>query len=443
MFPLLKTVPVPPSLGKALLDASPAFKFAGAASAAAFRLAGARSAVESVSAARIIGGGLAETVGKQLAYRAPVISSVTTAVKDLSLVDTTAYRLAGAGVLDGGLGSLGRRMSRRYVFDDAIASAGWGVLRFADTTPLFGVSARLKELSLLDPGIARLSARAAGVDSFAKTISAVAGRSPSPILGFSALGKSPLTDLSIGRFAVPGVAGGGLGTLDGKFNPFGDAVSAVWKRGFVMDGLLAPLRSITRLIESLGAPIVWLARAALDAYLHNDPSPMREFLSTHLRIRPATEDHAQALALALILREWETQVDLHDAAAVRAALRTCAREGTDLDGDHQVMGYRIRHLPEGTDLLSRDPGPETLAMTAVVPWAENFDNRDVRNATRQLKERDQHVARVWAENDPITWLQAPQLVGQDTAVGEQVRRRLRRLGNEIAARAEAQARREI
>jgi hypothetical protein len=33
-------------------------------------------------------------------------------------------------------------MSRRYVFDDAIASAGRGALRFADTMPLFGVSAQ-------------------------------------------------------------------------------------------------------------------------------------------------------------------------------------------------------------------------------------------------------------------------------------------------------------
>jgi hypothetical protein len=74
-------------------------------------------------------------------------------------------------------------------------------------------------------------------------------------------------------------------------------------------------------------------------------------------------------------------------------------------------------------------------------WA--YDNPDIRNATRQLKARDQQVARVWAENDPITWLQAPQLVGQDATVGEQVRRRLRRLGNEIAARAETRARREI
>ncbi|SCD31963.1 hypothetical protein GA0115243_100877 [Streptomyces sp. ScaeMP-e83] len=59
---------------------------------------------------------------------------------------------------------------------------------------------------------------------------------------------------------------------------------------------------------------------------------MRELLHDRLRLRPATEDHAQALALALLLRKWENHVDLQDAEAVRLALRACAREN-NLDSD--------------------------------------------------------------------------------------------------------------
>jgi hypothetical protein len=203
------------------------------------------------------------------------------------------------------------------------------------------------------------------------------------------------------------------------------------------------LRSVARRIERLGAPIVWAARTALDAYLDGDHDPMREFLYTHLRLRPPTEDHAQALALVLLLREWEKEVDLQDADAVRAILRKYAREGNDMDGDHQVMGRKIGHLPEGLDLLSPAPGPETLAIARVVPWPEHFDDRCVRYATRRLKETEQRVARVWAENPELNWLQAPELVGQDVAMGTRVRRKLLRAGDQIIERAAAQLRRTI
>ncbi|CAM5448658.1 hypothetical protein SHIRM173S_00348 [Streptomyces hirsutus] len=320
--------------------------------------------------------------------------------------------------------------------------------------PAVGIPSPLKELSLFDTGLARLSTQFTALDTLAGAMSNFAHRSPVSILGSSALGKLSLLDTPAARLASMGVMGNGLASLRlsmPELNPFGDVMASAWNRVFDMpgltgvgllrglpDGLLQPLRSITRLLESLGAPIVWLARAALDAYLHDDHDPMREFLYTHLRLRPPTEDHAQALAMALILREWENQVDIQDADAVRAVLRKCAQEGNDLDGDHQVMGHKIGHMEEGIDLLSPQPGPEALAIATAVPWAEHFDNRHVRYATGRLKDTEQQVARVWAENAPINWRQAPPLVGQDVAMGERVRRKLLRLGDDIAARAKAQ-----
>ncbi|MFD7137661.1 hypothetical protein [Streptomyces sp. NPDC059894] len=274
----------------------------------------------------------------------------------------------------------------------------------------------------------------------------------------SALKDLSLADAGIASLATIGIADDTLHAFRDldlpTLNSLGDSLASVWSHVFdipelagllrgLPDDLLTPLRSVARRIERLGAPIVWAARAALDAYLDGDHDPMHEFLYTHLRLRPPTEDHAQALAMALIFREWEKEVDLQDADAVRAILRKYAREGNDLDGDHQVMGRMISHLPEGLDLLSPAPGPETLAIARVVPWSEHFDARYVRYATRRLKETEQRVARVWAENPELNWLQAPELVDQDVAMGTRVRRKLLRAGDQIIERAAAQLRRTI
>ncbi|MEU1144877.1 hypothetical protein ACFYO9_01060 [Streptomyces sp. NPDC005863] len=444
LFPLLKAVPTSPSLGKVLADMSPALKFAAAGSALA-----------SMGTAKPVSGQLAETVGKQLAFRPPTVSIASAALEKLSVIDTPTTRLAKTGAMGNGLVSLGLKLPEYNPFGDAIASAGFAKLagsHLVDFSPVFGISSRLKELSVFDTGIARLSTQFTALDTFAEAMSSFARRSPASILGSSALEKLSLFGTTAARLASTGVLDSGLASLRQRrpeFNPLGDAMASAWNRVFDMpgftglmrglpDGLLEPLRSITRLIERLGAPIVWLARAALDAYLHGDHEPMRAFLYTHLRLRPPTEDHAQALAMALFLREWEEQVDLQDADAVRAVLRKCAREGNDLDGDHQVMGYKIGHMEEGIDLLSPAPGPEALAIATVVPWAERFDNRHVRHVTGRLEDPEQRVARVWAENAPINWRQAPHMVGQDVAMGERVRRKLLRLGDDIVARAKAQ-----
>ncbi|MEW2248618.1 hypothetical protein AB0907_14925 [Streptomyces sp. NPDC006975] len=443
LIPLLKTVPVFPSLGKAVTGRSPALKFASAGSALA-----------SMGAAEIIGGQLAETVSKHLVFRPPAIRIASSALNKVSLIDTPATRLASTGVVGSGLVSLRVKLPEFNPLGDVLASAGFAKLagsRLANSAAVLGISSELKELSPVDTDIARLSTQFTALDTFAEAVRNFACRSPVSLLGSSAPERLSLFDTPATRLARTGVLSSNLTSLRVKMpelNPFGDSLAAAWSRfdmpgvtglmrGF-SEGLLKPLRSITRLFDSLGAPIVWLARAALDAYLHGDHEPMREFLYTHLRLRPPTEDHAQALAMALFLREWEEQVDLHDTDAVRAVLRKYAREGNDLDGDHQVMGHKIGHMEEGIDLLSSTPGPEALAVATVVPWVDQFDNRHVRYATGRLKDAEQRVARVWAENAPINWRQAPPLVGQDVAMGERVRRKLLRLGDEIVARAKGQ-----
>ncbi|OEJ56604.1 hypothetical protein BGM19_38885 [Streptomyces agglomeratus] len=265
LFSLLKTVPTSPSLTKVLADTSPAFKFAAAGSALA-----------SMGGAKTIGGRLAETVGKQLAYRPPAVSIVSTVLDRRSLIDPpTTWLAKTVGVTGSSLVARGLKLPGYNPFGDAIASAGFAKLagsRLVGSSSLFGISSMLKGLSLVDSGIARLSTQFTATDAFAR-------RSPVSILGPSALERLSLFDTSAARLVSTGVMGSGLASLSlnmPEFNPFGDARASIRNRAFGMpgltgllrglpDGLLEPLRSITRLLERLGAPIVWLARAALDA----------------------------------------------------------------------------------------------------------------------------------------------------------------------------------
>ncbi|WP_198358230.1 hypothetical protein [Streptomyces fildesensis] len=339
-FPILESVPEHPNLGQVLADMSPTLK-----------LGTVGSALASMDVAKRVGSQLAETgVGKQLAQDSPArlvadaspLFDVSSVLGKLSLFDTTPVRLA--GVMAGA---------------DAFASVS-------------------KRLSCFDRTPARLTGMLAGLDVIA-----------------SVSEKLTLFDAGFTRLAGLGVAGGGLPWAHPKM--LGDMMPSVWTHGFAspLSGLssmlVKSLRSMTRMIEFLGSPVVMLARAALDAYLRGDHKPMYDFLYTQLRLRPCTQDHAQALAMALIIQEWEKQVDLHDARAVRTVLRKCAREGNDLDRDHEVNGYKIGHVTD-IELRSPAPGPDALAMAAAVPWPEQFDNPDVRDVTSALST---NVRRAW------------------------------------------------
>lgn len=297
------------------------------------------------------------------------------------------------------------------------------------------------------------SAAASALDTFSKTLAGFNGPTSAKAFGLSTPSKSALFGMVPAWAGATSVIGLGLTPVPRQLLRFDPAD---WPMASLRGGVLAamprakalpwglpedwlhPLRSINRLLDRLGAPIVWEARAALNSYQQGDSGPMREFLHDRLRLRPATEDHAQALAFALLLREWENHVDLQDADAVRLALRACAREGNLLDSDHQVMGRSVGHLPVGIDLRSPEPGPEEVAISAATPWADRFDNRHVRYATKRLKSNEQRVARAWAENSELNWQQAPRVVDMDVEMGSRVRRKLLRAGGEIVRRTEAQ-----
>ena len=125
--------------------------------------------------------------------------------------------------------------------------------------------------------------------------------------------------------------------------------------------------------------------------------------------------------------------DPSDPAALHKALRAYASTGVGLERDRTLRGQRIQYLG---DFVPQDlaPGPETAVLNRAVAWPDQFDNPHVRYATRQLKPNERDVSRVWAEDSTITWLEAPLLIGAQPEDGIRVRRKLRRLGNEVLRR---------
>ncbi|MER6121293.1 hypothetical protein ABT173_01045 [Streptomyces sp. NPDC001795] len=189
--------------------------------------------------------------------------------------------------------------------------------------------------------------------------------------------------------------------------------------------------------------IPWLvieAEAALKAYIRGDKEPIFTFMVTRLKLRRPTDDHAQALALALLAQDWKRTADHRDPRAVRLALRSLVNAGEDWEANHQIAGGRIASLDDLQSRLlihpsCREAGPEAIVIANVVPWAEHFDSRDVRHAVARLNETETAVTRTWAEDTYPNWREAAMLHQQKAPeFSDRVRRKLRRSGKEMARR---------
>ncbi|MFE7620564.1 hypothetical protein [Streptomyces sp. NPDC057496] len=197
-----------------------------------------------------------------------------------------------------------------------------------------------------------------------------------------------------------------------------------------MADLFAGVRSVADWAKRLRPSVLAEARYAFDAYMKGDAEPMKDFLRRCLRLWPVLEDHCQALAVAMFERAWEQEADLTDDQSVRRVLVRYARQGCDLERDHQIRGASIGYIPEGWEQPDTVPGPEDLVIPRLVPWAQQFETAPVRYVAGQLNEQEQTLVRAWSENHPMTWPKASDLVQQDEAQGERARRKLHRLGKE-------------
>ncbi|MFE5049042.1 hypothetical protein ACFRAI_22300 [Streptomyces sp. NPDC056637] len=199
--------------------------------------------------------------------------------------------------------------------------------------------------------------------------------------------------------------------------------------GHVAD-LFAGVGSVADWAKRLKPPVFAEARYAYDAYRKGDTEPMKAFLRRCLRLWPVMEDHCQALAVAMIERAWEQEVDLTDDRSVRRVLTRYARQGCDFERDHQIGGVPIGYIPDGWEQRDTVPGPEDLVLPRLVPWDQHFEADPVRDVLGRFNEQELAVVRAWSENYPIPWTEAPALVQQDKAQGEHNRRKLKALSRE-------------
>lgn len=202
--------------------------------------------------------------------------------------------------------------------------------------------------------------------------------------------------------------------------------------------LMAPMQAAAAWV----ARIPWLviqAEAALDAYVRGDREPMFDFIRTCLGLRRPTDDHAQALALALFAQDWKDTTDLRDPRAVRLALHKLAAAGEVWEANHQVAGYKIASLEDLQAKEVRLPpshaaGPEETVVKELVSWVDSFDSRHVVNVVRRLGEPEMAVTRTWAEETFPDWSEAVLLHRQEPRFANRMKRKLRREGKEITRR---------
>ncbi|MGW2304986.1 hypothetical protein [Streptomyces sp. NPDC001809] len=242
------------------------------------------------------------------------------------------------------------------------------------------------------------------------------------------------------RFTFPSVLASAVNEMASLHNYAGmDAIQSMIKESLAhTEWVRHALGSVTSRIAEFvsvagGYLLVAEAKAAYRAYERGDARPLKEFISKQLRFLDRLDDRCQALALALLTEDWKQSIDVSDAKAVRRALTRAAREGNDLEGDHQAGKRRIGYHQD-RDLDLWVPGPEDLVINQVLPWHETFEDRRVRYTVGKLRPDEREIARAWAENPPIRWNQAPELVGADAPAGERVRRKVRRLGTEAGRR---------
>jgi hypothetical protein len=195
-----------------------------------------------------------------------------------------------------------------------------------------------------------------------------------------------------------------------------------------LSGVLAGVRASVAWVERLRPSVLADARYAYKAYMAGDREPMKRFLLRSLRLWPVTEDHCQAMAVAMWEGRWEQEADLTDDRSVRKVLCGYARQGNISEYDHEIRGAKIGYIPDGWNQPDPGPGPEEEAISRLLPWVERFETATVRSILRQLSAQERAVVRVWAENHPVAWTVAPTLVHQDPSQGERNRRKLIRLG---------------
>jgi len=210
-------------------------------------------------------------------------------------------------------------------------------------------------------------------------------------------------------------------------------------------GLVDLLRSWRRIAETGLGVLRGIARAAYLAALHardgvlnGDDGPVAWFIEEWLSMR-VTPERIEAVSAALLEDGWDVGVpENHDELLAELRKRSVhqarvLRPIWENQLNYRSIGSLDRTITtsNGTIFSIADlvPDPQT---TEALALANQCEEQRLRMVLRQLRPDELLVTNVYAENSDFTWAEAARVAGvpDPVAMGERVRRKLKRLGVE-------------
>lgn len=294
---------------------------------------------------------------------------------------------------------------------------------------------------LPDLGIARRVLPAARDIGFLQGIAAMAGSWDHGLLGIHrdlarsavVLAVAPHQELlrSMGNLAVPWAS---------AFGSLADVGAMSATAGLV--GLFRSWREIAEtglgLLGGLARAAHRAALRARTAVLAGDADGVAWFIRAWLRMR-VTPDRVEAVSAALLEDGWDASIPEDPARLLTDLRNRTARQARALRPiwetrlNHQTIG-RLDHTvttSDGSLLTVADlvPDPQTTEDLAL---AGEYEEQRLRRVLSLLKPDELHVTNVYAGRSELTWTEAARLAGatDPAAMGDRVRRKLRRLGSE-------------
>jgi hypothetical protein len=200
------------------------------------------------------------------------------------------------------------------------------------------------------------------------------------------------------------------------------------------------------LADSASGVLQWLARAAYlaatrarTAVVRGEYGPVKDFIRTWLDL-PATRRRVEAASAALLEEGWDTGLTVDSETLLADLRRRADRQAHVL---RPIWETQLNHRPVGmlgqpvstdgttigtiADLIPDPRTAEDLALAA--DWEQG---RVLLQILGRLKPEERRITEIYAGQSNLTWTQAASAAGADNppAIGERVRRKLKRLGAE-------------
>ena len=188
-----------------------------------------------------------------------------------------------------------------------------------------------------------------------------------------------------------------------------------------------------------------LARAAYQAALHaraavlrGDDGPVAWFIRTWLDLRVSPK-RIEAVSAALLEEGWDAGIPDDPAYLIADLRKRTARQGRVL---RPIWETQLNHRTVGMlDRPVRTSNGMLLTVADLVPGAQptedlvlvgEWEEQRLRRVLGRLKPDELRVTNVYAQRSELTWAEAARIAGaaDPAAVGERIRRKLKRLGAE-------------